>query len=125
MMFGREENFPVDNRFGNRGVTEGDWIYETRRNMREVQILVGGRVDREKCNGEQEVDELEKCWQVRVRNRVLGRRKLANIWGDISWTVEVNFNDSSAYILSHGETRRVENRRNLKRIEKGPIYVQI
>ena len=98
MMFGREDNLPVDNRFGNRGVTEGDWIYETRRNMREVHILVGGRVDREKCNDKQEVDELENGWQVRVRNRVLGRRKLANIWGDISWTVEGKFKDSSAYI---------------------------
>ena len=56
--------------------------------MREVQILVGGRVYRENCTGKQEVDELEKGWQVRVRNRVLGRRKLANIWGEISWTVE-------------------------------------
>ena len=117
MMFGREENLPVDNRFSNRGVTEGDWIYETKRKMREVQILVGGRVDREKCNGKQEVDELEKGWQVRVRNRVLGMKTLANIWGDISWTVEGIFKDSSAYISSRGETRRVENRRNLKRIE--------
>ena len=71
--------------------------------MREVQILVGGRVDREKCNGKQEVDELEKGWQVRVRNRVLGRRQLANIWGDISWTVEGKFKDSSVYILSRGD----------------------
>ena len=98
MMFGREKNLPVDNRFGNIGLTEGDWIYETRRKMREVQILVGGRVDREKCNDKQEVDELEKGWQVRVRNRVLGRRTLENIWGDISWTVKGKFKDSSAYI---------------------------
>ena len=50
MMFDREENLPVDSRFGNRGVTEGDWIYEIRRKMNEVRILVGGREDREKGN---------------------------------------------------------------------------
>ena len=40
MMFVREENLTGDNRFGNRGVSEGDWIYETIR-MSEVHILVG------------------------------------------------------------------------------------
>ena len=115
MMFGREENLPVDSRFGNRGATEGDWIYETRRKMSEVGILVIGRVDRKKAVGnKQEVDELEKGCQVRVRNRVLGRKKLANIWGEISWTVEGKFKDSTAYILSRGEIKKVENIRNLK-----------
>ena len=103
MIFGREENLPVYNMFGNRG----DWVYDTRRNMSEVRILVEGRVDREKGNSKQEVDELEKGLQVRVRNRVLGRRKLANIWGEICWTVEEKCKDSLAYILSREETRRV------------------
>ena len=73
--------------------------------MSEVRILVGGIVDKEKGNIKQEVNELEKGWQVRVRNRVLGRRKLENIWGEISWTVEGKLIDSSAYILSRGETK--------------------
>ena len=64
-------------------MTEGDWIYETRRKINEFRILVGERVDREKTNSKHNVDELEKGWQVSVRNRVLGRRKLANIWGEI------------------------------------------
>ena len=63
-------------------------VYENRRKMSEVRILVGGRVDREKGNSKQEVDELEKGRQVRVQNRMLGKRKLANICGEISWTVE-------------------------------------
>ena len=48
----------MDNRFGNRWGIEGDWIYETRIKMSEVRLLVGGRVDREKGNNKQEVDEL-------------------------------------------------------------------
>ena len=51
MMFGREENLPVDSSFGNRGATEGDWIYEMRRKMSEVGILVRGRIDRKRAVG--------------------------------------------------------------------------
>ena len=90
MMFGREKNLPVDTYMGlSRRNVENDWVWETSKKMggkinRRVLKLIG-ETNRGK---EESSDDLEVGCEVLVKNRVLGRRKLTNIWGDVSWTVE-------------------------------------
>ena len=60
--------------------------------------------------------ELETGFLVRIKSRVLGRRKLANIWGEEEWSVESRVKGTSAYKLVRGSDKNVENRINLKLI---------
>ena len=80
-------------------------------NRRVLKLL--GETNRGK---EESRDDLEVGCEVLVKNRVLGRRKLANIWGDVSWTVEGKVRDTSAYMIMRGGLKRVENRRNLRKV---------
>ena len=60
--------------------------------------------------------ELETGCLVRIKSRVLGRRKLANIWGEEEWSVESRVKGTSAYTLVRGTYKRVENTINIKLI---------
>ena len=80
-------------------------------NQRVLKLL--GETNRGK---EESSDDLEVGCEVLVKNRVLGRRKLANIWGNVWWTVEGKVRDTSAYMIRRGEIKRVENRRNLRKV---------
>ena len=117
MMFGREVDLPIDGKLGgNRNNREGDWIYETRRKMGEIKKILG------KENGKHEFGKvegiLEDGCEVRIKNRVLGRRKLADIWGEVSWWVEGRIKETSAYKLKRNGLRRVENRVNIKKVNQ-------
>ena len=59
-------------------------------------------------------DTLEEGSVVRIKNRVLGRRKLENYWGDELWKVEGRVKGTSAYKIIYGDNTRVENRENIK-----------
>ena len=108
-MFMRKEKFLVDRKLG--GITEyegSDWVEDTRCKMKEVERIV-----RESSNMEQIVDmkydTLEIGDIVRVKNRVLGRRKLQNSWGDKKWTVIEKLGDNAVYHIKNNECIKCEN----------------
>ena len=45
---------------------------------------------------------------VGIKNRVLGRRKLENIWGEAKWEVEGKVKGTSAYTIKFCQARRVD-----------------
>ena len=117
LMFGREENLPVDTQMGlSRRNVESDWVWETSKKMGEINRRVLKLLGETNRGKEESRDDLEVGCEVLVKNRVLGRRKLANIWGDVSWTVESKVRDTSAYMIMRGGLKRVENRRNLRKV---------
>ena len=93
---------------------ENDWVWETSKKMCEINRRVLKLLVKTNRGKEEVSDDLENGCEVLVKNRVLGRRKLANIWGKVSWTVEDKVRDTSAYIIRRGEVQRVEYRRNLR-----------
>ena len=118
LMFMRKEKLLVDRKLG--GITEyegSDWVEDTRCKMKEVERIV-----RESSNMEQIVDmkydTLEIGDIVRVKNRVLGRRKLQNSWGDKKWTVIEKLGDNAVYRIKNNECIKCENLMNLKRVNE-------
>ena len=116
-MFCREENLPVDTHMGlSRRNVESDWVWETSKKMGEINRRVLKLLGETNRGKEESSDDLEVGCEVLVKNRVLGRRKLANIWGDVIWTVEGKVRDTSAYMIMRGGLKRVEIRRNLREV---------
>ena len=112
LMFGRE--------FSQMGLSrrnvESDWVWETSKKMGEINRRFLKLLWETNRGKEESSDDLEVECEVLVKNRVLGRRKLANIWGDVSWTVEGKVRDTSAYMIMRGGLKMVENRRNLRKV---------
>ena len=67
------------------GSTSGDWMKETKERMRKIERSME-QISSNKGNGlnGKGQDILEEGCEVKIKNRVLGRRKLSNIWGDNS-----------------------------------------
>ena len=70
-------------------------------------------LNRKQIHEEKKEDELEVGTIVRIKNRILGRRKLENICGEAKWEVEGRVKGTSTYSIKFGHARRVENRINL------------
>ena len=84
VMFGREEKLPVYLKLEMHGrTTESYWLWETKRNMVEIGNKLKHRIElnRKQINEEKKEDELKVGTIVRIKNRILGRRELENIWG--------------------------------------------
>ena len=96
---------------------EGEWLVDTKNRVLKMnkKIMDAKVVEEEnrKLDIERE-DILEEGSVVRIKNRVLGRRKLENYWGDELWKVEGRVKGTSAYKIIYGDNTRVENRENIK-----------
>ena len=117
-MFGREERLPIDRKLsGMANKLEGEWLVDTKNRVLKMnkKIMDAKVVEEEnrKLYIERE-DILEEGSVVRIKNRVLGRRKLENYWGDELWKVEGRVKGTSAYKIIYGDNTRVENRENIK-----------
>ena len=118
LMFGREERLPIDRKLsGMANKLEGEWLVDTKNRVLKMnkKIMDAKVVEEEnrKLYIERE-DILEEGSVVRIKNRVLGRRKLENYWGDELWKVEGRVKGTSAYKIIYGDNTRVENRENIK-----------
>ena len=49
-----------------------------------------------------------------IRNRVLGRRKVENVWEDNDWIVKGRLHMTSDHTINRSDYERLDNRINLK-----------
>ena len=65
-------------------------------------------------NGRARALKLDSGDSVRIKERVLGRRKLSRLWSDKIWRVVRKFDNIEAYEIRRGDDFRVEHRTNIK-----------
>ena len=120
LMFNREDRIPTEETLVEQGTITTDWVREVNKKYREVRNKVNKSLEEawnrrvEDHNGRARSLKLDSGDLVRIKERVLGRRKLSRLWSEKMWRVVRKFDNIEAYEIRWGDDFRVEHRTNIK-----------